>query len=428
MKKSILILFTIAYSFLNIQAQDEKANFGIKFSGFVKTDFFFDSRQTVNAREGHFLLWPAAESLDANGQDINAKSSFNFLSLQSRLSVNITGPDAFGAKTSGLIEGDFFAQANDNINLLRLRHAFVKLKWSNTELLTGQYWNPLFVTDCFPGTVSFNTGTPFQSFARNPQIRISHDIGDVKLLIAALAQRDFASRGPDPSNNNNTLISSDFLRNSTIPDLHFQVHYNLKNEESETNILLGTGLAYKTVVPRLFSSDGTNKYKVDEKLGGLTALGFTTITLKPATIKVMARYGENISDLLSISGFAIKEIEDPVTGEQSYTPLKNLSYWTDIQSNGKNIQVGIFGGYLKNMGTKEEMSAQTNNVYGLATNIESLFRISPRIMLISNKTKLACEVEYTSAAYGSAYDVNYIPANTTTVSNLRLLMSVIYSF
>jgi len=428
MKKSILILFAIICSLLNIQAQDEETNFGIEFSGFVKNDFFFDSRQIACAREGHFLLWPTAENLDINGNDINAKSSFNFLSVQSRLSGKITGPDAFGAKTSGLIEGDFFAQANDNINLFRLRHAFVKLKWNNTELLTGQYWNPLFVTSCFPGTVSFNTGTPFQSFSRNPQIRLSHDIGSIKFMLAALAQRDYVSRGPDPSNNNATLISSEFLRNSSIPDLHFQVHYNLKNEESGTNILLGTGLAYKTIVPRLFSIVDSEKYIVDEKLSGLTAIGFSTITLKALTIKMMARYGENISDVLSLSGFAIKNIEDPITGESSYTPLKNRTYWTDIQSNGKNIQFGVFGGYLKNMGTKEEMSDPTNNVYGLATNIETLFRISPRVMLISNKTKLACEVEYTSAAYGSGYDVNYIPANTTTVSNIRLLMSVIYSF
>ena len=158
---------------ITLAAQDE-GNFGIKFSGFVKNDFFFDTRQTVAAREGHFLLWPAAVTLDETGVDINAQSNFNILAVQSRLKGAITGPDAFGAKTSGVIEADFFAQANDNINLLRLRHAFVKLNWEHMELLAGQYWNPLFVTDCFPGTVSFNTGTPPQSFSRNPQVRATN--------------------------------------------------------------------------------------------------------------------------------------------------------------------------------------------------------------------------------------------------------------
>ena len=105
-----------------------------------------------------------------------------------------------------------------------------------------------------------------------------------------------------------------------------------------------------------------------------------------------------------------------------------MTIWGEIHTNGKTWQAGVFGGYLKNLGTKEEMSSADNTVYGLATNIETLIRISPRLIFISNKTKLACEIEYTSAAYGSDYDVNYIPANTTTVSNIRVLLSAIYAF
>ncbi len=56
--------------------------------------------------------------LDMNGDDINAGTNFNMLAIQSRISLALSGPDALGAKTSGLIEGDFFAQANDNIDLV----------------------------------------------------------------------------------------------------------------------------------------------------------------------------------------------------------------------------------------------------------------------------------------------------------------------
>ncbi|RLD78030.1 MAG: hypothetical protein DRJ15_12330, partial [Bacteroidetes bacterium] len=113
MRRLLIIVIFLGYG-LVLKAQDE-SKFGIKFSGFVKNDFFWDSRQTVAAREGHFLLWPKAQLLDENGNDINDKTSFNFLTIQSRLSGVISGPDAFGAKTSGLIEGDFFAQANAHI-------------------------------------------------------------------------------------------------------------------------------------------------------------------------------------------------------------------------------------------------------------------------------------------------------------------------
>ena len=428
--KKLIVLFIIVVSFsgLKIQAQEETDKFGITFSGFVKSDFFFDSRQGVTAREGHFYLWPSAEIPDAQGEDINAKSNFNFLAVQSRLKGSISGPNAFGAKTSGLIEGDFFAQANDNINLFRLRHAFVKLNWPNTELLAGQYWNPLFVTGCFPTTVSFNTGTPLQSFARNPQIRLSRSFGNLQLMVAALAQRDYTSRGPDPSDNGKTLVSSEFLRNSGIPDLHFQAHYKINNEETETIILFGAGGAYKVLSPRMSSSSGGNIYKVNEKVSGITAIAFANITTRPATIKLQGRYGENIADVLSISGFAVKKELDAATGERSYTPLKNISFWGEVHSNGTKFQAGIFGGFLKNQGTKEEMSALDNPVYGLATNIESLLKVTPRLIFISGKTKIACEMEYTSAAYGSNHDTFYVPASTTSVANVRILLSVIYSF
>ena len=272
----------------NSQEKQESEKYGITFSGFVKNDFFWDSRQTISAREGHFLLWPSAESPDALGNDINDKSNLNMLSIQSRLKGSISGPDAFGAKTSGVIEGDFFAQANDNINLLRLRHAFLKLNWANTELITGQYWNPLFVTGCYPGTVSFNTGTPFQSFARNPQIRITQSLGSFKVIGALLSQRDFASRGPEG-------VTSSYLRNSGMPDMHLQLQYTTTNAQSGNSLFVGVGVAYKTLVPRLSSTPEIDvTYQVEESVSSMAALAYTTIKLSPITIKLQGRYGENI--------------------------------------------------------------------------------------------------------------------------------------
>ncbi len=432
MKKIFIILFALAPALVGYtqekkeeeKKQKEEEKFGISFSGYVKSDFFYDTRQVASAREGHFLLWPNPEVLDMNNEDINAKSNFNFLSLQTRLSGKISGPDALGAKTSGLIEGDFFAQANANTNLFRLRHAFVKFNWKTTELLFGQTWNPLFVTGCFPGTVSFNTGTPLQSFARNPQIRLIQNVGDFKFILAALSQRDYATWGVSAS-------SSEYLRNSGVPDMHFQVHYEKNNKEAGTGFLIGAGMAYKTIVPRLESKlNDSVTYKVDEKVSGITAIGFAKVKLKPVTLKVQGRYGENISDVLSLSGYALKEIVDPVTGESSYTPIKNITFWGEIHTNGKKWQVGVFGGYTKNLGTKEKMSDPSNTIYGLATGIESLFRISPRVIYNVNNVRFALELEYTSASYADANsrDVNFISSSTTTVANLRTLFGVYYFF
>ena len=419
MKKYFIMALALLSTVAASAQEKEESKFGIKFSGFVKNDFFWDSRQTISAREGHFLLWPAPVNLDERGEDIFKQASFNFLAIQSRLSAKLTGPDALGAKTSGLIEGDFFAQGNLNINLFRLRHAFVKLNWKHTEVMAGQYWNPLFVTSCFPGTVSFNTGTPLQSFARNPQVRVTYKTNGFSLLAAALGQRGYSSVGQ-------LGASSSYLRNSAVPEMQLQVHYATSNEDG-MNIVAGAGAAYKTIVPRLSSSpvDGVT-YKVDEKVGGFTAMAFSKLTTKPITAKLQVRYGENIADLLGISGFAATGITDLTTGERSYAPLKSMTFWAEVHTNG-NPQVGIFGGLTSNNGVNETILA-TVPVYGRGTTIRRLYRIAPRIIYNVGKVRLAAEVEYTSADYGDNYDEFYIPADITQATNLRVLTAIYYFF
>lgn len=419
MRKYLIIVLALLLSGTLTAQEEKESKFGVKFSGFVKNDFFWDSRQTVAAREGHFLLWPSQVLEDQQGEDINSKGSFNFLAIQSRLSLKLSGPDAFGAKTSGLLEGDFFAQANNNVNLFRLRHAYIKLNWEHLEVMTGQYWNPMFVTSCFPGTVSFNTGTPLQSFARNPQIRVTYQLGRVSLMAAVLSQRDYASVGP-------VGASSTYLRNSAVPDLHAQLHFGTSNE-SGMNILAGAGAAYKKIVPRLSSTPTAGEtYKVDEKVGGFTAMAFAKLSTDPVTAKIQVRYGENIADMLGISGFAATEITDPVSGESAYAPLRSMSFWGEVHTNS-NPQIGVFGGFTSNNGTSEAILPGVP-VYGLGTTIRSLYRIAPRVIYNAGKVRVAMELEYTSAAYGSNYDEFYIPAETTNANNLRVLAAIYYFF
>ncbi len=183
---------------------------------------FYDSRQTVSVREGHFLLYPKPVLADKDGRDINAVSSFHMLSIQTRLLGRVTGPDAFGAKTSGLIEGEFFGTSDADINGFRLRHAFVRLNWAKTELLVGQFWHPMFVTESFPEVVSFNTGAPFQPFNRSPQVRLTRTLGRWSLAATALAQRDFPSNGPDG-------VSTIYARNA--PGAGVQPQASVRDQE-----------------------------------------------------------------------------------------------------------------------------------------------------------------------------------------------------
>jgi hypothetical protein len=429
------ILFAILiFSSLSIIAQDKKEEpkFGIKFSGFVKTDAFYDTRQTVTIREGHFLLYPDNISLDANKNDINARSNFNILSIQSRLKGSIFGPDACGAKTSGVIEADFFGNENasfSDVNGFRLRHAFVKLNWKSAELMIGQYWHPMLIAESFPGVISFNTGAPFQPFSRNPQIRFSKSFGGLKLIVCAYSQRDFTSIGPEYTltagkYTSTAVASSKYARNAGVPDAHFQLQY----KSDSSNVLAGAGVDYKTLVPELFTvnNGGTNKYKSDQTITSLSAFGFVNVKLKPINIKLEGVYAQNAYDMVMIGGYGVKEITDTATGAKVFTNLNTASIWVDFQTNGKKIQFGLFGGYSKNMGSNDSIKGA---IYARGSNIDYLYRVAPRVVFISGKLSIALEGEYTFAMYGTANgNKKGLVTNTKAVDNTRILLAFIYNF
>jgi len=115
MKKIIYLLIVSLIPVMAFAQKSDENKFKANIYGFAKTDMYWDTRQTVSAREGHFLLFPAPVKDDAVGVDINKKANFNFLSIQSRVGVNFSGPNVLNAKVSGKVEGDFFGQMNPNI-------------------------------------------------------------------------------------------------------------------------------------------------------------------------------------------------------------------------------------------------------------------------------------------------------------------------
>lgn len=405
----------MVYSAALFSQQDAQQKYGINISGFVKTDIFYDTRQSISLREGHFALYPADELLDKTGSDINAKSNFNILSIQTRLLGKITTPDAFNAKTSGLIEGEFFGTSDGDANGFRLRHAFVKLDWEKLSLLIGQTWHPMFVTEVFPGVVSFNTGVPFQPFSRNPQVRLTVNFGNFSIQGAAIAQRDFQSFGPNPSDGA-AVQSSSFLRNTALPNLNLQTSLKL-NE-----IIAGIGVDYKKLTPRLSTLDKKNK--TSETIGSKAINAFAKVSNAGFTFKTNAVYGENLADLMMLGGYAAVR-NDIVTDLQEYTNLSSYSVWGEL-TYGKEVEFGLFAGLTKNLGATENI---TNKIYGRGNNIDKVVRISPRVQWTSGKTKISTELEYTTADYGKiAHDKKGIVEDIHPVSNLRILVAAFYYF
>lgn len=413
MKKAIVYLVVLFTPFLLISQETSGPSY--KFSGFVKNDLFWDSRQTVDIREGHFLLYPKQVKEDPTGADINAHPSFNFLAIQSRLKLDLTGPDALGAKTSGMIEGEFFGMSESDINGFRLRHAIIKLNWPETELLIGQFWHPLFVTSCFPDVVSFNTGVPFLVFARNPQIRLTQDIGKFKVYMTLLSQLDFKSNGPLLG------VSSTYLRNSGIPSLSVNIEYGTKNIERKTCFLAGIAGNFKKLTPRLEVSG----VKVNTSLMSFSYMAYLKAETPLLTLKAAGYYGQNTFDYTMLGGY----VEFPVLSDPSrymYENVHIVSAWTELMTNGSKFKAGLFMGYSKNYGTDQTLPSGTM-FYSRGDNIDRIYRISPRAIWNFGKFRIAPEVEYTVAYYGTK-DGSGAVKEASPVGNLRLLTGVFYFF
>lgn len=419
MKKILLVLVAIL-PFIGL-AQDEK-KFGIQFTGFVKSDIFFDTRETVDVREGHFLLYPQNERLDPEGNDLNENLKFHLLSVQTRLKGTISGPDALGAKTSGIIEGEFFGSSTGDLYGFRLRHAFVKLNWTNTELLVGQYWHPMFNTKCFPGTVSFNTGVPFEPFTRNPQVRVTQKLGLISLALTAMSQYEFKSTGPEGP-------STIYLRNAATPIMNLTVEYENKNTENGREFLVGASGNYKTIQPLTETAEG---YKTTTKVNSFGASAFFKYTCKPVTVKLHYFYGQDATDLTMLGGYAVKSVTDVNKGLVEYTPIMNNSTWIDVNTNGKTWQFGVFGGYTKNLGAQDEIKGA---IYSRGADIDYVYRASGRVIYNNGKFRVAPELEYTAASYAIndsegnlARDVKGKITQSKEVANFRFLIGVYYFF
>ena len=409
---------------------DNPAAWGIKFAGFLRNDMYYDSRQVVSARpanQGELLLYPANKSLDINGSDINAVPSFNATAITSRLSGTVTGPDAFGAKTSGLLEAEFFGNANGNENVFRLRHAYAKLDWENTQLAFGQFWHPLFVTDCFPGVVSFNTGMPFQPFARNPQVRLTQKLGgNFNLILAAVSQTEaFVSPG---SSTGIALGASagaqTFINDAVTPNLHAQLQYKTPA------MVAGFALDYKSLRPALkvVSAPGATTYlATTENVNSTSLEAYAKITTKDVILKGEFVKGQNLYDHLMMGGYLAYGAVPNI----SYKPIQVNSMWFELIGTGKKVIPGLFVGYTNNDGTTETSAAVASYARGIAANATSLdhiFRVAPRMEFVSGKFKFSTEIEVTSAGYGTASSTGKVATVSTDVTNTRLLFVTTYSF
>ena len=410
--KKLVVLFLVLLS-LGAFSQDFLTKKGMKFelSGFVRNDFILDSRENVDACDHLLELLPKSPFYDSNGEDIYAHPSAHFLNTFSRLGTRFSGLEMGSSKISAYIEVDF--TGGTVTNSLRLRHVYTLFEWEKTKLLFGRTWHPTFIEKVYPSTLNENTGLPFQVFNRSPQLRVTHHLSDnLDLIAAAVYQFKYANTGPNGK-------SYEYQRNAIVPNLHAQLQY------FNTNWVLGAAVDWKMIQPRTYTTGGNlATYKTNEKLGSIAFLAYIKYTKELFEFKAKTMFGQNVCESLLPSGYAVASVNS-TTGAETYTPFNHTYNWVNV-TYGKEWKVGLYIGYLKNLGTSENV---VGDIYGFAANVDMSYKISPQLIYNYKNFMFGWEISLTTAAYGTNDLTNKAKVkDTEMVSNLRNMVSIAYNF
>lgn len=406
-RKVVLVLccFTAIYP-----AISQKKTFDYSFYGFVRGDFYVNSRANIEGVDGLFYLYPKDILLDAKGEDLNATANGSFYTFTTRLGMDMKGPDIGTAKSSAKIETDFGGTNNMNF-MLRVRQAYLKLAWEKSSLLLGQTWHPMF-GEVAPNILNLSTGSPFQPFNRSPQINYQLEAGKIKFIASALYQLIYLTQGPDGK-------SEKYQKDRALPELFLGADF--KNGD----FLFGGGVDMISVRPRLQSVVADKTYKVDERANGFSYDLHAKYTQSAFQIAGKTIIAENQTHNTMISGFGVTSI-DELTGKQEYVPFRHSTSWLNLIF-GKKYQGGIFAGYTKNLGTSKKLIDE-NKLYGAGLDIDQFVNISLCAKYVLPHWNLGLEYTNSTAWYGKTDLANGKVKDTHDVTNHRLECVFMYFF
>ena len=440
-------MFLIFCSLVTIGQEVKPKATAIEFYGFVRFESYFDSYKGLNAANEQFFIVPLYAGVDANGKHINQTPSYNFSSMATRMGVRISGPEILNAKTTANIETDFAGDLGVNPAMLRVRQANAVFSWTKSSLLVGQTWHPFWSGKIFPTVGGLNTGAPFQPFNRSPQIRFDYKPTPNLILSAALVSefqyKSFGFTKIDsmyPKAMLYTDKSEAFNRNAAIPEMVANIEMN------SGGFTIGAGTSLKFIQPTLYTVElaagkDVKKYVSTKYLRSLSFVGYSQYAKNKFIIKAKAVLGQNMTHLNIPGGYGVKSV-DPATGGMTYTPYNSFTSFINAVY-GAKYQVGIFAGYMKNLGTSDALynftptnpalqtvSPQSVVTPGLVPQVASIYRIAPSFAINISKLRLVFEYELTSAAYGKG-NINIgdgLYGSTINVTNHRAQLMMMYSF
>ena len=441
--------------------------------GFIRNYFTYDSRESWSGTADLYNYQPKDQKLNDYGDDLNAESTFRFLSLTTRVGLNIVGYKWRNTEFSGKIEADFYAglstksatvkdpitnkdvtfketHAVSGVAQFRLRQAYVALGWDSlpmlggkdfarVDLTIGQTWHPMAADLC--DVISLASGAPFGPFNRSPMVKMDARLGKyVTLTAAGLWQMQYLSIGPG------NLQSAEYMLYGKTPEayLGFSIHDKGWLFRAGADVLSIQPRHLGTVYDASLAKDVT--VKVKDRI--TTASPFIYLQYKKGEFSFKAKsiFAESGEHMNMYGGYGIKAVN--ADGSYEYTPIRHSTSWVSLVYGGKvgkqedkhpqKLQGILFGGYVHNFGTKEALMDMNGD--GKITNAEfytprssamnQMWRVSPTLLYTVGKFQLGLEYEVTSVQYGDGkLNTNGLSTNGLHwVTNHRVQLMTKYNF
>ena len=434
--------------------------------GFIRNYFTFDSRESISGTGDLYNYQPKDENWNqteaqatvsgVERQDLNAVSTFRFLSLTTRVGLNIVGYQWRGTEFGGKIEADFYAGMNgvgtqthklSGAAQFRLRQAYLTLGWDSlrmndkdyarVDLLLGQTWHPMAID--LSDVIALNSGAPFGPFSRTPQVKMDARLGRYVTLTGALIwQMQYNSTGPDGQ-------SAEYIAYSKTPEAYLGLSFHTDG------FLMRAGADVLSISPRhtgsVLAADGVTQVAVKVSDRITTASPFLYLQYRKGEFSIKAKtiFAEAGEHMNLNGGYGVKKVN--ADGSWEYTPTRNSSSWISLVYGGRvgkqedkhpqKLQGILFAGYIRNFGTKEALvDVNGDGKIGKeeffiprADNMNQMYRLSPTILWTIGKFQLGCEYEITSVQYGKNLGFDGLAKDDLHwVTNHRVQLMTKYNF
>jgi hypothetical protein len=313
-KTLILVIALLLTMPVVTHAGSATSRWDITLGGFVKFDTVW-----ANKAVGVENRISPVDSKGNVTQVLDSTDNLTWAGGETRLNWLIKGPDAWGAKTSAFIEGQFRGRTGGSeYGLFSMRHGYMQMIWPKTKLIIGQTWQQWgFIPSLNILGVSENH---FNKGQRVPQITVSH-------ALTKHFTGTFGVQSPyrvDDSPNGGSIANTPWT-NGTWPDVIFDVSYasNACGKIGPWPLKVGIGGFY-----------GRDKYFVNQ---GTTAL-------PDYSDEKLDRYGAGLYWYVPI----IPETKGNKAGAFAFTGQlfagKGMILYLPAYSNG-----GTSGAYIRNL-------------------------------------------------------------------------------